>query len=142
MDNTKIINEIKELKKDFLLEINSWTTLGELANNSGTIILPDKRIYSYSIFFNDQNNLPQNIHSYIKEFPTLTDNQYGLVLKFIEEENLLDANFDQKKFEEAGFTISVKLNGKEKTINNCVSFDKKNPKIYDKLLTFIENNLN
>ena len=141
MDNKDILNKIEELKTNYLLEINSWTTIGDLANKSGTIITTEKKVYSYTIFFKSEIKLPINVNSFIKEYPPLTDYQYNQLLNFIKEENLLDKTFEEENIKDAGFTIAIKQNEKERIINNCISLDEKNPKIYEKLLIFIKNNL-
>lgn len=141
MDNKDILNKIEELKTNYLLEINSWTTIGDLANKSGTIITTEKKVYSYTIFFKSEIKLPINVNSFIKEYPPLTDYQYNQLLNFIKEENLLDKIFEEENIKDAGFTIAIKQNEKERIINNCISLDEKNPKIYEKLLIFIKNNL-
>ena len=141
MDNKDILNKIEELKTNYLLEINSWTTIGDLANKSGTIITTEKKVYSYTIFFKSEIKLPINVNSFIEEYPPLTDYQYNQLINFIKEENLLDKTFEEENIKDAGFTIAIKQNGKERIINNCISLDEKNPKIYEKLLIFIKNNL-
>lgn len=141
MDNKDILNKIEELKTNYLLEINSWTTIGDLANKSGTIITTEKKVYSYTIFFKSEIKLPINVNSFIEEYPPLTDYQYNQLLNFIKEENLLDKTFEEENIKDAGFTIAIKQNEKERIINNCISLDEKNPKIYEKLLIFIKNNL-
>ena len=141
MDNKDILNKIEELKTNYLLEINSWTTIGDLANKSGTIITTEKKVYSYTIFFKSEIKLQINVNSFIEEYPPLTDYQYNQLLNFIKEENLLDKTFEEENIKDAGFTIAIKQNEKERIINNCISLDEKNPKIYEKLLIFIKNNL-
>lgn len=141
MDNTKILNEINKIKKDYLLEVKSYTTIGKLANNSGTIITTDKKVYNYSIFYNEKEINDENINSYIKEITTLNENEYNKLINFINEENILNKQFTEIEIEDSGFIISIKLNNQERVIKNCVSFDTKNPKIYDKILILLKETL-
>ncbi|MBO5138272.1 MAG: hypothetical protein J6B89_01360 [Bacilli bacterium] len=142
MNNENIIRQIETVKRNYLLEINSWTTIGALANKSGTIITNDKRVYNYTLFYNEEKASKENAHSYFEEVYELNPNQYQTFINFINEENLINQPYEKTDLQQAGFNIYININNNEKIIENCISFDPNNPKIYDKLLLLIRNTLN
>lgn len=116
--------KLKELKETSILEISNWWGLHN-PGTSGTIISQDRKIYHYTIYYQESNFLKEHnipLES-LSEGRKISEVEYEKVIKFIED-NIADKTFTSESIFDASWNVRGHYNGNYFNIpNNKGVFD-------------------
>lgn len=123
--------KLKDLKNNTLLGISNWWGLHN-PGTSGILVTTDKVLYKYTLYYRETKFLRENKIplEYISEGIKLTEQEYQMIIEFIENE-IIGKTFESASIFDASWTVFGKYKEYHFNIVNNIDFSKKTG-LYDR----------
>ncbi len=113
-DQTEFDKNLKELRKNAIIEVSDWGGLGENAGNSGIIVTRDRSIYQYRCYYKKSEGEKTDR---IYKDKDLTKEEFNKIKKFIRNEIVIK-KLNSEMMLDCGSMVRIKYKWITKKIEN------------------------
>ena len=110
--------KLESLRKNSLVELQTWAGLSPTPGVNGVIVTNDKKIYYYHRYNYIAPSLQHTVTPEgLSEGIELDDKKYNKLIKYIEK-NIIGKSFKDQIIFDASWHVIINYDGKKITINN------------------------
>lgn len=114
-------NELEEIKKDYLVELESWAGLSMTPGIQSYIVANDKSLYQYHRYmrktlFIEEHNIPLEG---LSKIGTITDETYNKIIDFINNK-IIGKEFEVINMRDGRVSINGRYNGIDFKVSNYI----------------------